>query len=290
MLYLALIALSWGLVTFLDLGGADDDAGDHSDDPGSDPDGGGDTGGGTGDDIGGRAGPPRAADPTRIVGSFDNDTIDLRGKDGPYLLNLHEGGDRAYLGNDGSTVYAGSGPDRVIGGAGDDRVYLGDGRDQFDETRTGGGGNDLVRGGRGADKLVSRSGSDTLWGDLGADDLYTVDAPDQHAQGDTAYGGFGKDRLWLDGGDIGYGGADADQFTLRVGSGVVDAPTVIGDFAPTEDRLIIDLPHGQTATHGDLGFTGTDGTRITLTVQGRPVAVLDNVRFADLTQDVVTIR
>lgn len=283
MLYLALVALSFGMAAFLDLGnawGSDDDPGSGNT-PGD---------GGSGDSGGTPTPSDPAPTPTKIAGTFENDTIDLRNRTGSFQVNLHEGNDTLYLGDSAGTVFAGTGADKVIGGAGDDVVYLGDGRDQWDEARSASTGDDLVRGGRNGDKLVSRSGADTLWGDLGADDLYTLDDSGAPAKGDTAYGGFGKDRLWLDGGDVGFGGQGADQFTVRTTGGVVGSPTVIGDFAPREDMLIIDLPAGQTASHSDLGHTGTDGTRITLTLNGAAIAVLDNVWFADLTPEIVQFR
>ncbi|HVY77947.1 MAG TPA: calcium-binding protein [Solirubrobacterales bacterium] len=121
------------------------------------------------------------------------------------------------LANDGA---AGEG-DAVLGaeffaaGAGDDLLV-------------GGGAADYLFGGGGADLLIGKGGADVLVGEHGEEDnlgfvagvdvtrfraSYPVPLPlEFRVGGDTARGGGGNDRLYLDGGnDRGFGGPGADR-------------------------------------------------------------------------------
>ena len=79
-------------------------------------------------------------------------------------------------------LFLNDGDDMASGGAGDDKVFLGDGADQtailnedgsFDTA--GMEGDDLIRGSNGRDILIDALGSNTIYGDLGYDQISTVD-------------------------------------------------------------------------------------------------------------------
>ncbi len=130
------------------------------------------------------------------------------------------GGNDVVLGNGGNDVLFGdAGNDAIDGGLGDDRIFLGDGDDIHGDGAVFGGnietgGDDLIRGGSGDDLITDAAGANTLFGDLGADTLNTVDTGAVDATADTLFGGFGDDVLQADTLDVISGGAGTDLFEL----------------------------------------------------------------------------
>jgi Ca2+-binding RTX toxin-like protein len=201
-----------------------------------------------------------------------------------------DGGDdeppgRVLVGTGGNDLLAGGdGPDRIFGGDGDDTLLGGEGNDSlFAEAGAdllfGGPGNDLLRGGGGPDTMFALSGEDTLFGETGSDFLVALDGPDRPGAPDELSGGFGVDFLVGDDGDTLTGGADADIFAV-VRWTHDDAPVVIRDFTPDEDRLeIIADRTGFNAVMWDDLFLAVDQQRGQVNVQlfGRTVAILEGV-------------
>ena len=102
-----------------------------------------------------------------------------------------------------SYFFAGDGNDTVTGGGLNDRVRGGAGDDQID----GNGGADRLFGGDGNDILTGGPGADRLFGDAGADQLI---------------GGAGNDRLFIDADDtlILGGSGSSDRVIVQDGRGV----------------------------------------------------------------------
>ena len=105
----------------------------------------------------------------------------------------------------------GGGHDTLTGGAGADTLYGGDG----DDTVGGGADGDRLFGGRGDDTLSGGGGADTIYGQEGADTLEGGDGNDTLYAGDgddTLDGGSGNDALsGEDGDDRLTGGAGNDR-------------------------------------------------------------------------------
>jgi hypothetical protein len=93
---------------------------------------------------------------------------------------------------------------------------------------------DWIDGAGGADTLDGGAGSDTLHGGAGDDAL--TGAGDDAA--DHLYGGEGDDRLQVGAGDTARGDAGDDAFTLS-DYGPDDPPSVIADYTPGEDRIVL---------------------------------------------------
>lgn len=86
-------------------------------------------------------------------------------------------------------------------------------------------GDDLLRGGAGDDLIADVRGSNTIHGDLGRDQLVSLDV--EQGQADTVFGGYGRDNILADDGDIVSGGADKDRFDISVRFDQPDAVRII---------------------------------------------------------------
>lgn len=75
-------------------------------------------------------------------------------------------------------------------------------------------GDDLLRGGAGNDLIADVRGSNTIHGDLGRDQLVSLDI--EKGQADKVFGGYGRDTILADDGDVVSGGAGTDSFEISV--------------------------------------------------------------------------
>lgn len=126
------------------------------------------------------------------AGADDRDTI--RGGEGRDYIDGSSGSD---------VIDAGAGDDVVYGGDGVDHIDGGEGRDYID----GGEGDDWLSGGAGDDIVSGGEGDDVLSGDDGNDVIYAGPGTD------AVLGGQGTDHLYVENGDIAYGGDPGDQVT-----------------------------------------------------------------------------
>lgn len=210
------------------------------------------------------------------------------------------------------------------GRGGDDAIYAGEGND----TLFGGGGKDWLQGDGGNDLIREDSravagryayyGNDVAWGGEGNDTIefqYTLDAVrlGGGAGHDQIQGGGGRDTItgdagndWIHGGPGGddlFGGSEGDVFVFsglgQSGRDFLDTDW-IGDFSPSEDRILGDVP-GTAANYSerDIAYnSGYEAARnygdvvIGLSAQhGRPIHyhfVSDGVNgylFADFDRD-----
>lgn len=213
----------------------------------------------------------------RTLGPGDND---IAGTDGRDLLRLGDGDDVAdgMAGDD--RLFGQDGADQIAGGAGNDAIFLGDGADQNFIANDGDldqlAGDDTVRGGDGTDLIFDYVGSNTLYGDEGADVLDATDLSGDEATPDTLFGGQGEDVLAGDAGDHLFGGAERDEFYVRLDA-APDAPAVIHDYQPGEP-LEISVPlafDGQT-----LQVVSVKGG-VDLRLGGETLVRLDGVKDAD---------
>lgn len=107
------------------------------------------------------------------LGSNDNGTIDLSGRD-KYALAYGFLGNDSIIGTDfDDVIFGGDGNDSLHGGNGADKIYGNAGNDSLvgglgDDFLSGGIGNDTLIGGGGADKLLGGDGDDSLEGGVGA--------------------------------------------------------------------------------------------------------------------------
>lgn len=185
------------------------------------------------------------ADVERVLGGFDNDT--LNGSDGDNLLDGRDGDDRLN-GRGGNDVLDGgantSGSDRLNGGDGDDALV-------------GRAGDDALNGEDGSDALSGSGGIDTLIGESGNDDLRGG------AAGDTLSGGSGDDTL---------NGAEPDQIGADGDDRIFGGPgrdVVLGDEGD-------DLLDGGLGSDGIRGGPGRD--TVTYEDRSSPVTVtLDGI-------------
>lgn len=149
------------------------------------------------------------------------DLIDLEAGEGDVADYRLRREPLSYIADDLANDGAAGEEDTVLGaeffaaGAGDD-LLVGDGGADY---LFGGGGDDLLVGRGGADVLVGEHGEEDDLGFVAGVDVtrfrvsYPTPLPlEFRAGGDTARGGAGNDRLYLDGGDDrGFGGPGADR-------------------------------------------------------------------------------
>jgi Ca2+-binding RTX toxin-like protein len=99
-----------------------------------------------------------------------------------------------------------------------------------------------MSGGLAGDTLVGGGGRDLLQGGSGGDLLIGVEMTDDGApvpqEADQLNGGAGNDALILGAGDHGHGGG-ADLFALAGWPAAGDAGTVIEDYDPRQDRIVV---------------------------------------------------
>ena len=137
-----------------------------------------------------------------------------------------------------------------------------------------GDGGLLIRGLQGDDTLVT-TGGDTLYGGQGNDTLVAMGG------GGILFGGPGEDAFVIDVRGVGADG------TLQDARDVPVAPTVVGDFNPDTDRLVIDLRQGPLAAGPDnpVTLTGTpapDGEGLMVQVNGVDVVQLSTYGGGDM--------
>jgi serralysin len=190
-----------------------------------------------------------------------------------------------YDGND--TLSGGGGDDFLRGEIGDDSIVGGAG---FDDTH-GNQGNDTIRGGDGPDWVVGGQGNDMLYGDAEGDVVYGNLGNDTQLGGDGidwVRGGQGNDSLdggagddWMSGDrgdDTLTGGAGADLFNTFGDAGI----DRILDFNRLEgDRVKIEP--------GFTYATAQVGADTVISVTGGAQMVLVNVQLSSLTGDWVFV-
>lgn len=219
-----------------------------------------------------------------IVAGPGNDYVDAKGGDdrifagsGDDTVNAGDGDDRMLGGTGDDVIYGGNGNDLVRPGDGDDRVFLGSGNDILlndDE------GDDFIRGGKGADFIDDRAGANTIFGEEGADIIIATDE-DGVAGADSVHGGYGNDTILADEGDTVTGGANEDEFIVEIGDITDDAPTIITDMNPAEDR--VNLVFNENAVNAEVELLQADnGEDVNVLVDGNLQTVLQGVQLADL--------
>jgi Ca2+-binding RTX toxin-like protein len=195
------------------------------------------------DDGGGTDGPGDLLGES-LIGSGDSDTLSGSGGD-IYPVDNETGDD---------TIYGGSGADTVIGGVGYDLFYGGADGDTFqgwngadtlygaggDDSLTGDYGNDLAFGGEGNDTFSWMASNDTSYGGAGHENIFDVQQTyDSVPNISLMDGGAGNDSLSFEAGSTITGGTGDDSMWLYAGLGET-AVTVITDFDPDEDSILID--------------------------------------------------
>jgi len=216
----------------------------------------------------------------------------MRSSENNDLLSGHDGNDTLDTGAGDDRIFGGAGDDVAIGGAGDDRIFLSDGDDVTAPEAGSGGdaGDDLIRGGAGNDQIVDTLGANQIFGDLGHDEIVTVDG--LSAEGtvdntvtnapDTVYGGFGNDTIVADQGDILTGGEGEDTFVVATLSGVEGAPAVLLDFDLREDLFSV-VFLGEAPEDTSVEFVhDPDTEQLRAFVGGQEVAVLNDMEAADI--------
>lgn len=180
--------------------------------------------------------------------------------------------DDTFTGGDGNDVVAGlAGHDSLAGGAGNDSLG-------------GDDGYDTLRGGTGDDTLEGGNQGDSLWGDDGNDLLLGG------ADGDLLFGGAGDDTL--DGGAPGYfgqrmeGGAGSDTYLFDPGFGSVviaeanNDPSGFDVIRFGEGIALADAQFGITET-GHLSIRFVDTTDIVSIWAQFPYQLVEEIHFAD---------
>jgi Ca2+-binding RTX toxin-like protein len=228
---------------------------------------------------------------TMVVGPGD-DYVDSRGGDD--YIDTKGGDDWSLAGSGDDTVHAGAGDDHVLGGAGDDVIHAGWGNDLVrpgdgdDRVFLGHGndivtseamGDDFIRGGKGNDVIQDIEGANKIFGDEGADLIIAFDE-DGIDGADSVHGGYGNDTIFADEGDTVTGGANEDEFVIEIGD-VTDAPTIITDMNPAEDRVT--LVFNENAVNAEVELLQADnGEDVNVLVNGNLQTVLQGVKVADL--------
>ncbi len=176
-----------------------------------------------------------------ILQSFGDDGDSVIGTDGRDQLELGGGDDIADGGAANDRLFGEDGNDQVAGGPGDDRIFLGAGSDAnfwIDAPNAEQvAGDDFIRGGDGEDTLVDFLGRNTIYGELGADLIDGVDGNGEAESPDELYGGYGRDVVAGDNGDLLSGGADMDAFFVVLNAGPIE-PAVISDYEVGEGIFI----------------------------------------------------
>ncbi|HIK32291.1 MAG TPA: hypothetical protein IGS17_00910 [Oscillatoriales cyanobacterium M59_W2019_021] len=180
------------------------------------------------------------------------------------------GGDDSAVDDAGSRIYFGnSGNDTIQGNGGNDTLAAGRDLDSIsggegDDALFGNLGDDIVQGGNGNDLLFGGQENDRLYGDAG-DDWVSGDRGN-----DLIAGNVGIDTLT--------GGEGNDTFTLQTAEG----RDILTDFQRSSD--IIQISGGIRFSDLTLQSTGTNGedTVVKVTSTGEELAILKNVRAADL--------
>lgn len=258
-----------------------------------------------------------------ITGDASSDTIE--GGLGDDLIEGDGGNDFLLGGADSDIVLGEAGNDRASGGSGNDLVTGGAGDDTLSgslgtDLVVGDAGNDEVRGGFGSDFVIGGAGADLV--DGGANDdfitggtvfgapfsteqletirdttmtvLELIDEgtpatglpfPDDNAP-DTLIGGDGEDEILVGSGDEATGGSGADLFALIAeASDDGTDPSVITDFDPTEDGILI-LIESDGPVEPVIDVT-TDGANAVVSVDGVPISILSGAADQVTSGDVI---
>jgi serralysin len=141
-------------------------------------------------------------------------------------------------------VSAGGGNDYLITGNRDDIARGDDGNDLIN----GGKGADTLYGGNGNDYLIASRGNDTIYGD-GNDDI--IDARDGS---NILYGGEGNDKFMVSFDQVKMEGR-AGNGTPFLWDGINDAYSVIKDYNPEEDQIVLRDLKGRSITHNETATT-----------------------------------
>ncbi len=201
-------------------------------------------------------------------------------EDGVAPLEDIIGTDRAdgLEGTDGAeTIRGEGGDDFIVARDGDDFVRGGDGNDtiqddyDIDDVSEMPSGDDTFYGGDGNDDVLSDDGSDLLFGGLGADYLYALDAPGTDAP-DTLNGGFGADLLDGDDGDVLSGGGGPDMFRSWIGQ-ETDQAVTITDYEEGETVVLVNQDPDFLGDDPDIRQT-RDGDEVRLTANGTLLATV----------------
>lgn len=224
------------------------------------------------------------------VGGSEDAVIDLRAatldysETGGGVVSYQQGAFGGFTIANGVEIergFGGRGDDTVTGNGLDNHLKGRNGKDTLtgldgDDLLEGSGGQDILLGGRGEDTLRGGKGGDTLQGESENDLLFG------HDGFDVLFGGSGADRL--------DGGRGADHLTgglgddwLTGGGGVDTFHFADGDGTDTIDRFqdidLIDLTaFGATLGFGDLTITTPDAASAHVTIAGSSTELL----FSDL--------
>ena len=162
---------------------------------------------------------------------------------------LEQGGDDTLEGGAGDDILRGmEGDDLLNGGSGEDELVGGAGQDSLnggddDDGLEGGADQDILRGGAGDDILVGYLRPDGVSLLQEGERLFpSTDMIDP----DTLEGGEGEDLMILGRGDVAYGGAGEDIFTVGTWMAGDVAGGTIADFEPTGEEIVILVPSGYT--------------------------------------------
>lgn len=184
--------------------------------------------------------------------------------------------------DDDDAMYLGVGDDLATGGLGDDRIFMGAGQDATVELAEDGSfetegmeGDDFIRGGEGRDILVDALGSNTIYGDTGYDRMNAIDAEGDEGTPDTLYGGFGRDVLFGDNGDVMSGGAQEDRFNVLVTDNM--DPVTITDFAAGDTLLIRDDAGGFQVIERITTVAAENGEDTQVLLDGEVILVLQGI-------------
>jgi uncharacterized protein YkwD len=169
---------------------------------------------------------------------------------------------RIYFGNAGNdTLQGNGGNDTISGGRDSDSISGG----EADDVLFGNLGDDFIQGGNGNDSLFGGQENDRIYGDDG-NDLISGDKSN-----DILNGNLGTDTLT--------GGEGNDIFMLQATQG----RDILTDFQRGSD--VIQISGGIRFSDLTLQSAGTNGedTIVKVTSTGEELAILKNVRAADLT-------
>ena len=139
-------------------------------------------------------------EPATVIGSYDNDDIDLSAETTPQVVHGNGGDDSIHGGEAGDLLCGGGGIDEVYGREGKDRINTGGGRDHGSGDEQA----DLLKGG------PDKDGGDTIW---------RVGTPEENGFGAGVDGGRGNDRILGGDGNDALRGEEGDD-GLSGGGGI----------------------------------------------------------------------
>ena len=245
-----------------------------------------------------------------LTGTLDADVID--GGAGNDTIRAGGGNDVVYggLGNDAINgeagddwLYGGVGNDTLTGDAGNDQIFGEDGIDGV----FGGGGNDVISGGNDNDTLYGDGGNDVMRGDAGDDKLYGGTGDDRLEGGagnDLLSGDAGNDTIIVrvgEGTDTAFGGAGVDTIEIQLSASNI-TPELRADLSALDQWMQQNLQAAggdlntlaaQTSagsfTIGSLGITLSAIEKVTVFVDGQPVALADILNQAPVAAAITSV-